>query len=136
MILQSPAGAAGVSAMGDFVNFSDSEGEIIGWCTFHSIKKYTSKEEFEADEGSHLVSPDSGYGWRKDATQNIYGWVVGECGRFESDVKGFHSAVRRMRSLFQLRVQEGSEQGGSSRAQKKQSHSGEDKQRKKRRKRF
>ncbi len=134
MIIQSPSGTAGVTAMGNLVDFSSSKATVIGWCTFASVNKYTTKEAFEADESGHLVSPDSGYAWQDGKTKMIYGWVVGECGRLDSKSPDFHSAVRRMRSLFQLKVQA----PGGSQGQRKEKKKvrADDNKPKKRRKRY
>jgi mRNA N6-methyladenine demethylase len=117
-ILESKCGTAGMSNLGNFVDISSPRNtrelepavtdrvRVIGWCTFVSVKKYASREEFERDEPLHLVKPDSGYGWKDDANNAIYGWVVGEHGRYsdtdESEHFHFSSGVRRFRSLFEL----------------------------------
>jgi hypothetical protein len=100
LIIESPTGSAGVSNMGNVIDFKTSKAKVIGWCTFCSVKKYTNRKEFEADESAHLVSADSGYGWKDNKTKAIYGWVVGEYGQDRS--KTLDSAVRRLRSLFQI----------------------------------
>lgn len=82
-IIQSPSGKAGVSSLGNEIDFSRSETTVIGWCTFSSVKKYTTKATFDADFGRHLVAPDSGYGWKEGKTKVIYGWVVEDCGGIE-----------------------------------------------------
>ena len=121
IIIQSPDGTAGVSEMGNFIDFSESTARVIGWCIFISIKKYTTQETFEADEKAHLVSADSGYGWKKDKTKVVYGWIVGECGRFESEKESieYKSAVRRMRSLFQLKQIQSETANGKPKQQKR-----------------
>ncbi|KAL3774655.1 hypothetical protein HJC23_002464 [Cyclotella cryptica] len=72
-----------------------------GWCTFSSSFRYTSREQFQADERKHLVPPNSGYGW--DDQRPIYGWVVGTSGVHNSDDKDCkYIAERRMRSLVEI----------------------------------
>eukprot|EP00980_Cylindrotheca_fusiformis_P008195 scaffold1736_cov127-Cylindrotheca_fusiformis.AAC.9 len=146
MILQSPAGKAGVSGMGNVMNLSDptsSGAMVIGWVIFHSVKKYTTRETFEADEKGHLVAPGSDYGWKEGKTKVIYGWIVGEYGSFASNGCEFHSATRRMRSLFQLRGKKEAsirittvENGNRPSKIKSNYSSSEGKRKKKRRKRF
>lgn len=117
MIIESSSGKAGVSNLCNHVDFSSSskkgtEGgnnKVIGWCTFSSVKTYTTKQEFEAEENLHLVTPDSGYGWKDDgSTKKVYGWIVGERCRFDESsitdekINVYDSGVRRFRSLFQL----------------------------------
>jgi hypothetical protein len=140
VIIQSPAGKPGVSGMGNFIDLSrpNSTGaRVIGWSIFDSVKKYTTKEDFEADEKDHLVTPDSGYGWKKGKTKLLYGWVVGQYGSFKMEGTQFLSATRRMRSLFQLRVKDSPTVGKANQAKKKKSDVNSDSnQKKKRRKRF
>lgn len=99
-ILQSPEGKAGVSSSGNVLTLPDEQFQIIGWCTFSAIKTYTSKMAFEADEKYHLVDTESGYAWKEKVTKEIYGWEVSESKRM-NEMKAA-SAVRRLRSLFQL----------------------------------
>lgn len=126
MIIESPIGTAGVSSLGNELDFSKAK--VIGWCRFKSVKRYETAEEFEEDESLHLVSPGSGYGWKRDTTDIVYGWVVGEYGRINStcgDSKVYTSAVRRMRSLFELRRQTGQTDHGktTSKSNPKNKHS-------------
>ena len=132
MILESPKGIPGKSSMGNKIMLRGAiDGEekgingalapacsmkVVGWCTFASVKVYKNQMDFEADEESHLVARDSGYGWKKGHTKTVYGWVVGEYSRFESDNdKGeddddsareasFRTAIRRKRSIYELEV--------------------------------
>jgi hypothetical protein len=149
VIIQSPAGKPGVSGMGNIIDLSrqNSTGaRVIGWCIFDSVKKYTTKEDFEADEKDHLVTPDSGYGWKKGETKLLYGWVVGQHGTFKMEETQFLSATRRMRSLFQLRLKDSSTVGKANQAstvgkanqakKKKSNVNSDSNQKKKRRKRF
>ena len=109
MIIQSPSGQAGISKLGNRIELSCTQkavgARIIGWCTFSSIKEYTTKKEFEAEECLHLVTPDSGYGWRDGTTQQIYGWIVGEKHRYDeswSSAGVYSTGVRRFRSIFEI----------------------------------
>jgi hypothetical protein len=119
LIIQSPALKPGVSAMRDEIDFfNDSNGaKVIGWCTFDSVRKYTTQEAFEADEREHLVTQNSGYGWKKGRTKVVYGWIVGSC-KAESR-KDILSGIRRMRSLFEIKKKE---KGTSSNLLKKNSN--------------
>lgn len=138
MILESPSGKAGVSSMGNVVDLSGSTtgARVIGWCEVGSVKEYTNQSDFEADEKLHLVTPDSGYGWKKDKTKVVYGWVVSDCGRIQDgeDAGMYISATRRMRSLFQLRVkeQEAPKPNGSTKDKRK----GQAKNRKRKKRRY
>jgi hypothetical protein len=105
LIIETPKGDSGVSAIGDSINLVDSSARVVGWCIFSSVCTYANKVGFQADEGAHLVGKDSGYGWKDGLTDRMYGWVVDECGRFAEDVAAqcmFKCATRRMRSLFQV----------------------------------
>jgi hypothetical protein len=111
LILQSPTGKAGVSSLGNTIT-DFSQIKIIGWCTIKSVKIYETAAAFEADESLHLVSPNSGYSWKQGETRILYGWIVGDCGRFHDASKNsehatYQSASRRMRSLFELRTKNG-----------------------------
>lgn len=140
MIIQSPAGKAGVSGMGNVINLSDPSTDgarVVGWITIDSVKKYTTKEGFDADEQGHLVGPASGYGWKKGKTKELYGWMVGRCGTSGAAADEFICATRRMRSLFQLQKKDGSFREDTNRATKKKSNEiSAGKWQKKRRKRF
>lgn len=112
-ILESKAGKDGVSSIPNRVQVLTTEQSnrdrpthpfLIrkGWCTFIESFRYKSREQFEADEDKHLVSPSSGYGW--DGIRPIYGWVIGTYGYYrtvDGDDEHFH-AERRMRSLFEI----------------------------------
>ena len=109
MVIESSSGQAGVSSLGNAITFSRSKqsgaNKIIGWCIFSSVKLYKTEQEFRSEQSMHLVTPDSGYGWKDDATKKIYGWVVAEHCRFDEslpDAITYASGVRRFRSLFQL----------------------------------
>lgn len=108
-ILESERGQDGVSAIPDRVsvltiNDCHNDGSFLirkGWCTFSYSFRYTTREQFEADERKHLVTSNSGYGW--DDKRPIYGWVVGTTGVYNSDDKASkYIAERRMRSLFEI----------------------------------
>ncbi|KAL7479915.1 hypothetical protein ACHAW6_005632 [Cyclotella cf. meneghiniana] len=116
-ILESKRGQDGVSAIPDRVSVltiydCHNDGLKIeasstpflvrkGWCTFSYSFRYTTREQFEADERKHLVTSHSGYGWNDK--RPIYGWVVGTSGVYDSDDKDCKLiAERRMRSLFEI----------------------------------
>ncbi|KAL9181186.1 hypothetical protein ACHAXT_009991 [Thalassiosira profunda] len=106
-ILQSKKGEDGVSAIPNRVSIgSRSKGSSlkrIGWCTFTRSFRYTSRAQFEADANKHLVDPASKYGWSEE--RPMYGWVVGSRGGCASDEENVAcTAVRRMRSLFELHM--------------------------------
>ena len=141
MILQSPAGKVGVSGMGNVIDLSpssDSPGaKIIGWCEFGSVKEYTNQADFEADEKQHLVTPESGYGWKKDKTMVVYGWVVSKYERIkDGDDKLYRSATRRLRSLFQLRINETPKPGEPNGSNKKKRKSRQIKNQERKKRRF
>eukprot|EP00532_Pseudo-nitzschia_australis_P010831 CAMPEP_0168237480 /NCGR_PEP_ID=MMETSP0140_2-20121125/20245_1 /TAXON_ID=44445 /ORGANISM="Pseudo-nitzschia australis, Strain 10249 10 AB" /LENGTH=378 /DNA_ID=CAMNT_0008171189 /DNA_START=604 /DNA_END=1740 /DNA_ORIENTATION=+ len=108
MIVESTSGEAGISTLGNCVSLSGHEGariKVIGWCIFSSVKTYTTGKDFRAEEKLHLVTPDSGYGWKDGVTQKVYSWIIGNYHRYNessSDVDLNFSGVRRFRSLFQL----------------------------------
>lgn len=109
-ILESDSGKDGVSSIPDKVEVlaikqSKNDDSIPfvrrkGWCTFVESFRYTSREQFEADEQKHLVPAASGYGW--DDEKPLYGWVVGTRGRYSNDDDIALFGERRMRSLFEL----------------------------------
>lgn len=102
-ILETPQGQAGVSDMGDSINFDTGESKIIGWCRFSGVRLYSNSQAFARDEKAHLVQPSSGFGWKEGATKLIYGWVVSERGGVDDgDALRYKSATRRLRSLYQL----------------------------------
>ena len=106
-ILQSTAGQAGVSALGNTVpvgndSSSSFDARIVGWCTFSTVKEYTSASQFRADESKHLVKSNSGYDWKEN--QALFGWMVESCEKHATPGHGEDGglAIRRFRSLFQL----------------------------------
>jgi hypothetical protein len=116
-ILESKSGQDGVSSIPDRVSLltiKDCHDDglkleasstpflvLKGWCTFSYSFRYTTREQFEADERKHLVTSNSGYGWNDE--RPIYGWVVGTSGVYNSDDKDCkYIAERRMRSLFEI----------------------------------
>ena len=110
MIIQTSSGQAGVSGLGNDAELSRLEdpggnSRIIGCCIFSSVKTYTTKRDFRAEENLHLVTPESGYGWKDGVTKSVCGWVVEKYHRYNESCAAtdFDSAVRRFRSLFQLR---------------------------------
>mmetsp|Transcript_16117 Transcript_16117/g.44607 ORF Transcript_16117/g.44607 Transcript_16117/m.44607 type:complete len:924 (-) Transcript_16117:1257-4028(-) len=110
MILESATGQAGISCLGNHLSLIGHKGDgmnIIGWCIFSSVKIYTTGEEFRNEENLHLVSSDSGYGWKDGETKKVYGWIVEEYHRHKessSDAGKMFSGMRRFRSLFQLDI--------------------------------
>ena len=105
-ILETPQGKAGVSTLGNHVDFQDATttrgAKIVGWCKFSSIKVYTNRRDFEQDEKAHQVCKSSGFGWNEVKTPVIYGWIVGECQIAENGESAYMSGTRRLRSLYQL----------------------------------
>jgi hypothetical protein len=103
-ILQSSEGKAGISALGDTIDFSAGVVERVGWCVFDRVIDYRDQATFEADEGRHLVQRDSGYGWKPGSTEVVYGWVVSDYGLYDKHEVTYNRATRRMRSLFELQL--------------------------------
>jgi hypothetical protein len=147
MILQSPSGRAGVSAMGNVLDLKaeHAPATIIGWCTFSSVKIYRNQAMFEADESAHQVSKTSPYGWKNGETKVIYGWVVGEHSyckvnpRNDSEPRHVYKlAFRRKRSLYQLEQMDGVVVGGTDPKSQASKHRNADhlEKTKKRKKRF
>lgn len=146
-IIESPAGSAGVSVMGDTIDFEKDDAKLIGWCIITSVKKYTARQDFEDDEHLHLVTRDSGYGWKTGKTKFVYGWNVGNFHNFRKEmdskraINDFGSAVRRMRSLFELipksrAVVTKSSTGGSKSTHKHLRNKSTEKGKKKKRRRY
>ena len=119
-LLESPKGQPGVSGLGDLLDLTkNGDGvvgapspRIVGWCLFDSnVVEYKTRKQFERDEGKHLVTRSSGYGWREGSTEVIYGWVVRKCRALDHHVSypsqsiKYISATRRLRSLFELHSQ-------------------------------
>ena len=88
-------------------------------CIFEGVKKYTNRDDFEADEAKHLVTRDSGYGWKEGKAKVIYGWVVGQYHAFKNEVNDYISGTRRMRSLFQIRLRTSTPKPSQKRNKKK-----------------
>mmetsp|Transcript_3807 Transcript_3807/g.9991 ORF Transcript_3807/g.9991 Transcript_3807/m.9991 type:complete len:917 (+) Transcript_3807:110-2860(+) len=144
MIIESCSGQAGVSSLGNCISLSQTETDrgtkIIGWCIFSSIKEYTTGKDFRAEENQHLVTQDSGYGWKEGKTKTVYGWIVKERYRYNrssSSASIYDVAVRRYRSIFQLhrrleRVTNEKKRGKRHRDDKKERK----KEKKRKRKRF
>jgi hypothetical protein len=154
LILETPCGKAGQSGLGNFIDLSmshtimqvdgstsadqSSKVHVIGWCIFSSIKKYTTRPQFQRDQSLHLVTPDSGYGWNENG-KPVYGWVVGEYGCYNDKEGGegeatpsFSSGIRRFRSLFELQLKSGDTASGR---EQEQGQSSEDQSHKKKGKR-
>lgn len=127
-ILQSKQGQDGVSTIKDTFHVGDGNVNPVGWCSFQGIVEYRDKASFVADEQKHMVSSCSGYGWKVGATKVLYGWIVGDYGSYDcEDHPKYFKATRRMRSLFQLDLDQNRERKTSRR---------EDGSRKKKRRRF
>ena len=99
-ILQSRKGCVGKSGLGNEVDIDGTSVAIIGWCKFSKVIKYTDQPAFEGDEQKHLVARSSGYGWKKNLTTVIYGWLVSDFERVSTFP--LRKATRRYRSLFEL----------------------------------
>jgi hypothetical protein len=107
-ILQSKSGNDGVSAVENIVS---GEEEIeravhnIGFVIFDRVVLYRYKAKFQSDESKHLVSRNSGYGWKSD-TDIIYGWVVKKVFKYEKNASSQKKKIvrleRRMRSLYEI----------------------------------
>lgn len=100
------AGTAPTSKLGDRIEdvWNDDEVAITGWCIFSSVVEYHSKSEFYNDEHLHRVERKSPFGWKTgDTPCKLYGWKVKEVSRDITELdKCYQSAVRRMRSLYEL----------------------------------
>ena len=106
-ILQSKAGSTGVSSLPNVIETNASIDEVverIGWFTVIQVITYNSKENFHNDEARHLVSKESGYGWKDGHL--LYGWVVGECGYYANEQQDMRRIKRRFRSLFEIDIAE------------------------------
>jgi hypothetical protein len=118
LIIESPQGEARQSSLGDQLEWTlgaeIQEGvRLVGWCRFGSVTEYRSLNDFGKDVRAHLVEGDSPFGWKED-TEKIYGWKVTEVGRnVRQALSGINidpvkqnrlTAIRRMRSLFQLNI--------------------------------
>ncbi|GMH97747.1 hypothetical protein TrVE_jg4335 [Triparma verrucosa] len=130
-IIESKKNLPNVSALkGNIFRSSDpavtSSLTILGWVKFGSDISYTSRKTFEDDVEKHMVTPESGYGW-KEGTEVVHGWVVEDCGFYdEGELKDFNEEyvlVRRLRSIFEVeRVKvkgEGATGGGGGGKKKK-----------------
>lgn len=107
-ILQSKSGSDGFSGLSNVMVGAEITGSVerIGWCIIEKVVVYRYKSKFESDEKKHLVQRDSGYGW-KDDTNAVYGWVVGNHGKYKrgkSKHKEVTCLIRRMRSLFEIQT--------------------------------
>ena len=107
-ILQSKSGNDGVSALESSIKGEEAIEMVIqniGFVIFDRVISYRYKAKFQSDESKHLVSRNSGYGW-KDNTDIIYGWVVKQVVKYEKDdfsqKKKIVKLTRRMRSLYEI----------------------------------
>lgn len=104
-ILQSRQGRDGVSAVNDTLDLSSGTVELVGWCIFDRVCPYRDQAAFNADEARHMVKRDSEYSWKAGSTEVIYGWMVSKYGSYNTTTRfTTGTAIRRMRSLFELQV--------------------------------
>jgi len=101
-ILQTKEGSTASSLENRLSVQENPDVKLIGWCVFRSIKEYTSELEFRADEHAHRVQRGNSFDWNPSTTSVIYGWVIYQVGGEFSELTGTRTAVRRMRSLFEL----------------------------------
>ena len=105
-VLESKKGIDGVTALkGDVFYEQDLKNKIWrrGWIIIDNVIEYQSKMDFEGDEKKHLVSSDSGYGWKDGKTKVIYGWKIKEFCLYDANVMHEnYRIVRRLRSLFEI----------------------------------
>jgi alpha-ketoglutarate-dependent dioxygenase FTO len=108
LILESKAGKAGVSSLGDVISSEDGIEKyvrVLGHAVFDEVVEYKDRDSFEKDENLHLVTRGSGYGWKDGKTEVIYGWVCSSLKLYsdrEEEVAKVGALVRRMRSLYQV----------------------------------
>ena len=103
-ILETKSGIDGVSALPNSIEQeSDVEKHVkcAGWCIFDKVVIYRYKSKFEMDVDKHLVTPDSGYGW-KNGGDIRYGWVVKEYQKMPNN--SIKKITRRMRSLYEVEL--------------------------------
>lgn len=103
-ILQSRQGRAGISAVSDTLDLNSGTVELVGWCIFDRVCAYRDQAAFKVDEARHMVRSDSEYGWKAGSTEVIYGWMISEYGSYATKEHTRGTAIRRMRSLFELQV--------------------------------
>jgi hypothetical protein len=114
-ILETPAGADAVSALGSREAYSSAEllagrARIIGWAVFGSMKEYKDRKAFKKDRALHKVSSKSGYGW-SESTSLLYGWEVESCGGLGADEDMASISIsRRFRSIFDIKIENGKEE--------------------------
>ena len=108
LILESKPGKAGVSSLGNVISAEDGIEKyvrVIGYAIFDRVAEYKDRDSFEKDEKLHLVTRDSGYGWKDGKTNVIYGWVCSSVTLYsapEEEAAKVGALVRRMRSLYQI----------------------------------
>lgn len=115
-VIASQSNLPGVSVLkGNIFRSSDSNVSssisVIGWVKFSGSRVYEDKNTFEGDVDKHLVTRESGYGWKED-TEVVHSWVVGECGVYEGEEEKDFVMVRRLRSIFEI------ERGGGEKKRK------------------
>ena len=108
LILESKSGKAGVSSLGNVISAEDGIEKyvrVLGYAVFDKVIEYKDRDSFEKDEKLHLVTRDSGYGWKVGKTKSIYGWVCSSMKLYsapEDEAAEVGALVRRMRSLYQI----------------------------------
>ena len=108
LILESKPGKAGVSSLGNVISSEDgieNYVRVLGHAVFNKVIEYKDRDSFEKDEKLHLVTRDSGYGWKEGKTKVIYGWVCSSMQLYpapEVEAANVVALVRRMRSLYQV----------------------------------
>ena len=101
-VLETQKGST-TSSLGNRLRVQENpNARLVGWVVFRSTKEYTSELDFRADEEAHRVQRSSPFGWKASTTTVVYGWVTDHVGRDLSDLTETRTAVRRMRSLFEL----------------------------------
>ena len=108
LILESKPGTAGVSSLGNVISAEDGIEKyvrVMGYAIFDRVVEYKDRNSFEKDEKLHLVTRDSGYGWKDGKKNVIYGWVCSSVKLYsapEDEAAKVGALVRRMRSLYQI----------------------------------
>jgi len=92
-------GQAGVSALPDTVAAGGAQ--LLGELTFGECFRYTSVEQWRADEKRHAVTEGSEYDWAPAGGTEKWGWVVKSVRRFDSPAAA-PALTRQSRSLFTL----------------------------------
>jgi len=101
VVLQSNPGKDCVSSLPAQVKANHPGMHAIGTVVFSKVIEYKTEDQWSKDEGLHLVTTGSAYGWKKDSTTVIYGWVVGQT-KMYIEKRPVPDLVRKYRSLFQI----------------------------------